>query len=69
MRRVLAATGMSGTGRKRLSEGRRIAVIDEPYYGPNGSFSDLGLFRDLQRVIHLDPQVADRALEPMDCSP
>jgi hypothetical protein len=41
---------MTGCGRKRLSEAERIAVIDEPYYVPAGSFSDLGLFRDLHRV-------------------
>ena len=49
---------MSATGRKRLSEGKRIAVIG----GPNGSLSDLGLFRDLERVVNLDPEVADSAL-------
>jgi hypothetical protein len=39
------------SGRKRLSGGRRIAVIDDPYYRRHGRLLDLGLFRYLERVV------------------
>ena len=48
-------------------KGRRIAVLQASRSELPGRFSDLSLFYDLQRVVDFDPQVADRALQPMDC--
>jgi hypothetical protein len=59
----------SASGRKRLSEGRRIAVMVELYYRRNGRLLGLGLFCYLQRVIDFDSEIPHRALDPMDCSP
>jgi hypothetical protein len=53
---------MSAPGRKRLSDGRRIAVIDR-IGSPGDSLSDLGLFRDLERVLDLDAEVTGSALQ------
>lgn len=47
----------SPSGRKRLSEGRRIAVIGEQ----TAELLDLPLFHDLQRVVDLDPEVTNSA--------
>ena len=49
---------MTAPGRKRLSEGRRIAVIGWwPIGGLKGSLSERSLFRDLEGVVDFDSQI------------
>ncbi len=58
----VASSGLgkrTASGRKRLSEGRRIAVVGLTYCRPEGLLSDLGLFCNLECIVDLDAEVTD----------